>query len=95
MGWLFACDHGLTGRCAVCAGLAEPRRAAEAIREQARRARRATDAGTAELQAAHRRELTELADELDAEQAMRERIARVIARDARTAWWRRGAGHTG
>ena len=97
MGWFFACDHGVVGRCPVCGSLAEPRRAAGAVRRQATAIPEAgpgADA-TAALREAHRRELTELADELEAEQAMRERIARVVARDAGTAWWRRGAGHTG
>lgn len=26
MGWVFACDHGVVGRCPACGRLAEPRR---------------------------------------------------------------------
>ncbi len=93
MGWFFACDHGVVGHCAVCGSLAVPRRATDAVRRQAAAVPRDdTDAGTAALRAAHRRELTELADELDAEQEMRERIAYVLARDTRRiGWWRRRA----
>jgi hypothetical protein len=95
MGWFFACDHGVVGRCPVCGSLAEPHRATDALRRQADQVGRSTadpraDAETAAMRAAHRRELTELADEMDAEQALREGIARVLARDAgRTPWWQR------
>lgn len=98
MGWFFACDHGVVGRCPVCGSLAEPRRATDELRRQADRLAGAPagDAETAALRAAARRELTELADELDADQAVREGIARVIARDAgHVPWWRRGARPAG
>jgi hypothetical protein len=35
MGWFFACDHGVVGRCPICGSLAEPRRATGALRRQA------------------------------------------------------------
>ncbi len=96
MGGSSACYHGGTGGCAVCAGLDRRRRAAEAVRGREWRAR-SGDEWTAALQAAHRQELTELAEELDDEQATRERIALVLARDAGPAggwarWTRRRRG---
>jgi hypothetical protein len=85
-----ACYHGLTGGCAVCEAMDRRRRAAEASRAQARRQPRSGAEWDAAVLAAHRQELSELAEELDAERATRGRIAAVLARASGRPRRRRG-----